>query len=48
MVRTIIYIVYEILTPYPKVWVIKNLFNDGVGIKMNPVKYKVQLRTSKK
>ena len=43
-----IYIVYEILTPYPKVWVIKNPFNDGVGIKMTPVKYKVQLSTSKK
>lgn len=43
-----IYIVYEILTPYPKVWVIKNPFNDGMGIKMTPVKYKVQLSTSKK
>ena len=43
-----IYVVYEILTPHPKVWVIKNPFNDGVGIKMKPVKYKVQLSTSKK
>ena len=43
-----IYVVYEILTPHPKVWVIKNPFDDGMGIKMKPVKYKVQLSTSKK
>lgn len=43
-----IYVVYEILTPHPKVWVIKNPFDDGVGIKMKPVKYKIQLSTSKK
>ena len=43
-----IYVVYEILTPQPKVWIIKNPFNDGVGIEMKPVKYKVQLRASKK
>lgn len=42
-----IYIVYEIMTPHPKVWVVKNPFNDGVGIKMTPVKFKVQLSTSK-
>lgn len=43
-----IYVVYEILTPYPKVWVIKNPFEDGEGVKMKPVKYKVQLSTTKK
>lgn len=43
-----IYVVYEILTPHPKIWVIKNPFYDLVGIKMKPVKYKVQLSTSKK
>ena len=43
-----IYVVYEILTPYPKVWVIKNPFEDGKGVKMKPVKYKVQLSTIKK
>ena len=43
-----IYIVYEILTPHPKVWIIKNPFNDNVGVNMKPVKYKVQLNTSKK
>ena len=43
-----IYIVYEILTPHPKIWVIKNPFDDGMDIKMKPVKYKVQLSTSKK
>ena len=43
-----IYVVYEILTPHPKVWVIKNPFEDGEGVKMRPVKYKVQLSTSKK
>lgn len=42
-----IYIVYEILTPHPKVWVVKNPFVEGLGIKMKPVKYKVQLSTSK-
>lgn len=43
-----IYVVYEILTPYPKVWVIKNPFENGEGVKMKPVKYKVQLSTAKK
>ncbi len=43
-----IYVVYEILSPHPKIWVIKNPFYDLVGIKMKPVKYKVQLSTSKK
>lgn len=43
-----IYVVFEILTPHPKVWVIKNPFDTGVGINMKPVKYKVQLNTSKK
>ena len=43
-----IYVVYEILTPHPKVWVIKNPFEDGEGVKMKPVKYKVQLSTAKK
>jgi len=42
-----IYVVYEILTPHPKVWVIKNPFDDGEGVKMKPVKYKVQLSTTK-
>ena len=43
-----LYVVFEILTPHPKVWAIKNPFDDGVGINMKPVKYKVQLSTSKK
>lgn len=43
-----IYVVYEILTPSPKIWVIKNPFDVGVGVKMKPVKYKVQLSTSNK
>ena len=41
-----IYVVYEILTPHPKIWVIKNPFDDNMGINMKPVKYKVQLSTS--
>ena len=41
-----IYVVYEILTPHPKIWVIRNPFEAGMGIKMKPVKYKVQLSTS--
>ena len=40
-----IYVVYEILTPYPKIWVIKNPFEDGDGVIMKPVRYKVQLST---
>jgi hypothetical protein len=43
-----IYVVFEILTPHPKVWIIKNPFDNGIGIKMKPVKYKVRLSTSKK
>ena len=43
-----IYVVYEILTPHSKIWVIKNPFDDSMGIKMKPVKYKVQLSTSMK
>lgn len=43
-----IYVVYEILTPSPKIWVVKNPFDAGAGVKMKPVKYKVQLSTSKK
>ena len=43
-----IYVIYEILTPHTKVWVIKNPFEDGEDVKMRPVKYKVQLSTSKK
>lgn len=42
-----IYVVYEILTPHPKVWIIRNPFEDGEGVKMKPVKYKVQLSTKK-
>ena len=42
-----IYVVYEILTPYPKVWIIKNPFENGEGVKMKPVKYKIQLSTTK-
>ena len=38
-----IYVVYEILTPHPKVWIIKNPFQEGEGVKMKPVKYKVEL-----
>ena len=38
-----IYVVYEILTPHPKVWIIKNPFEEGEGVKMKPVKYKVEL-----
>ncbi len=43
-----IYVVYEILTPFPKVWVVKNPFEGGEGVKMKPVKYKVQLITTEK
>ena len=43
-----IYVVYEIQSSHPKIWVIKNPFNDSVGILMKPVKYKVQLSTSKR
>ena len=39
-----IYIVYEILTVHPKIWMIKNPFIKGEGINMRPVKYKVELR----
>ena len=40
-----LYIVFEILTSHPKVWVIRNPFDDGVGINMKPVKYKNVLHT---
>lgn len=43
-----IYVVYDILTPFPKVWIIMNPFEDGESVKMKPVKYKVQLNTLKK
>jgi len=36
-----IYLVYEILTPKPKVWMLKNPFVDGDGVVLKPVKYKV-------
>ena len=39
-----IYVVYEILTVHPKIWMIKNPFIKGEGINMRPVKYKVELR----
>ena len=42
-----IYVVYEILTAHPKIWMIKNPFIDGDGINMRPVKYKVELSTNK-
>lgn len=42
-----IYVVYEILTTHPKIWMIKNPFIKGEGINMRPVKYKVELRTNK-
>ena len=43
-----IYVVFEILTAYPKIWMIKNPFIKGEGINMRPVKYKVQLSTTKR
>ena len=43
-----IYVVYEILTSHPKIWMIKNPFEYGEGVIMKPVKYKVHLSTSKK
>lgn len=43
-----IYIVFEIQTPHPKIWVVNNPFKTGVGINMKPVQYKVHLSTSKK
>ena len=43
-----VYVVYEILTSHPKVWIIKNPFEEKEGVKMKPVKYKVQLSTAKK
>lgn len=43
-----VYVVYEILTSHPKVWIIKNPFEEKEGVKMKPVKYKVQLSTTKK
>ena len=42
-----IYVVYEILTPHPKIWVIKNPFAPVEVVNMIPVKYKVQLSTLK-
>ena len=42
-----IYVVYEILTAHPKIWMIKNPFIKGEGINMRPIKYKVELRTNK-
>ena len=42
-----VYVVYEILTSHPKVWIIKNPFEEKEGVKMKPVKYKVQLSTTK-
>lgn len=43
-----IYVVYEILTAHPKIWMIKNPFIKGEGVNMRPVKYKVELSASKK
>ena len=43
-----IYVVFEILTSHPKIWMIKNPFEYGEGVIMKPVKYKVHLSTSKK
>lgn len=40
-----IYVVYEILTPNPKIWMIKNPFIKGKVVNMKPVKYRVELRT---
>ena len=42
-----IYVVYEILTAHPKIWMIKNPFIKGEGINMRSVKYKVEFRTNK-
>lgn len=39
-----IYVVFEILTAYPKIWMNRNPFTKGEGINMRPVKYKVELR----
>ena len=38
-----IYMVYEILTPKPMVWMLKNPFIDGKGVVLKPVKYKVSV-----
>ncbi len=37
-----IYVVFEILTPNPKIWVVKNPFMEANRICMTPVKYKVR------
>ena len=41
-----IYIVYEIRSTEPKIWVIKNPFLTG-KMEMRPVQYKVSLHTKK-
>ena len=43
-----IYVVYEILTKHPKIWVINNPFIGDDTLKLQPIKYKVRLCAKKK
>ena len=41
-----VYIVYEILTNKPKIWVLKNPFIGNQQLKLEPIKFKVNVQTS--
>lgn len=46
--RYYIYIVYEILTPNPKIWIVKNPFSpDNPKIEIEPVNFRVKINTEK-
>ena len=42
-----IYIVYDILTPNPKIWNMGNPFKNSL-LELQPIKYRVQVKTTKK
>lgn len=43
-----IYIVYEIMTSYPKIWILGNPFIKNNSLELQPVKYKVKVCAEKK
>ena len=46
--RYYIYIVYEILTPNPKIWIVKNPFSpENPKVKIEPVNFRVKINTEK-
>ena len=43
-----LYVVFEILTKYPKIWIIQNPFIDKEKLELKPVKFKVKLCAKQK